>query len=181
MNQTSFRGEFVSKQIIFFDISLSMLHMQLNLWLKIKSSGTEWSPLSLLKPQEAMGHLGKLKSDGFTSPGLHVLDFTKILLYIISVKRSLGPCISLFDLLLVLALSCFSKMEDFTKHGNSLTVQYSLGLLHKCGSENLPESCWWIVIYPSPFQSLTATPALLCAKALLEVNKCRSTFLCYST
>lgn len=91
----------------------------------------------------------------------------------------MGPHISPFDLLLVFILSRFSIQEAL--YGNLLTVQYSLEPLHKCSSENLPESCWWTVIHPSPFRSLRATPVLMCAEGLLEVNKHRSTFLHYST
>lgn len=144
-----------------------MLHLQLNLWLKMKSLRAECCPFLLLEPQEPTGHSsltapqsGKLKSDGFASPcGLHLLGFTDILVYVIAGRSSMGPHISLFDLLLVFVLSCFSIQEAL--YGNLLTVQYSLELLHKCGSENLPESCCWTVIHPNPFLSLRATPLLL--------------------
>lgn len=96
---------------------------------------------------------GKLKSDDFASShDLHLLDFTEIQLYIIAGMSSMGTHISLFDLLLIFALSCFSIQEAL--YGNSLTVQYSLELLPKCGSEN---STWELLVGHDPSKSISIT------------------------
>lgn len=164
MNQTSFRSIFLSKQIILFGTSLSMLHMQLNRCLKMRSLGAVISTSSVRvtrghkKSRITAPQSGKLESDSFASPrGLHLPVFTDTRLYVIAGRSRMGPLISLCDVLLVLALSCFSIRKAL--YGNSLPVQYPLELLRKCDSENFPGSCWWTVI--RPFWSLRATPALL--------------------